>query len=84
MLLLKRTYITLAKAATEAVRIGWKIGYNFGANGMWRLLKLLFVLAVLAAIAFVGYAYLGPIFVPGDFTPEVQEIVKPVTLGGDE
>jgi hypothetical protein len=50
---------------------------------MWRLIKLVFVLAVLAAIAFVGFAYLGPIFVPADFTPVVEEVVKPVTLGGD-
>lgn len=51
---------------------------------MWRLIKFVFVLLVLAAIAFVGYAYLGPIFVPADFTPDIQEVVKPVTLGVDE
>ncbi len=50
---------------------------------MWRLIKFLFVLLVLAAIAFVGYAYLGPIFMPNDFAAPVQEIVVPVTLGGD-
>ena len=50
---------------------------------MWRLIKVVFVLVVLAAIAFVGFAYLGPIFVPADFTPVVEEVVKPVTLGGD-
>lgn len=49
---------------------------------MWRLIKFLFVLLVLAAIAFVGYAYLGPIFVPTDFSPVIKEVVKPVTLGG--
>lgn len=49
---------------------------------MWRLIKVLFVLLVLLAIAFVGYAYLGPIFSPNDFAAPVQEVVKPVTLGG--
>ena len=50
---------------------------------MWRLIKLLFVLIVLAAVAFVGYAYLGPIFTPSDFAPPTEEVVKPVTLGAD-
>lgn len=50
---------------------------------MWRLTKFLFVLVVLAAIAFVGYAYLGPIFTPADFAPPVEQVVKPVTLGVD-
>lgn len=50
---------------------------------MWRLIKFLFVLVVLAAVSFVGYAYLGPIFVPGDFAPPIEEVVKPVTLGVD-
>jgi len=49
---------------------------------MWRLIKFLFVLLVLALIAFVGYAYLGPVFMPADFAPPVEEITKPVTLGG--
>jgi len=48
---------------------------------MWRLIKFLFVLVVLAAIGFVGFAYLGPIFMPTDFAPPVEEIIKPVTLG---
>lgn len=50
---------------------------------MWRLIKFLFVLVVLAAIAFVAYAYLGPIFMPADFSPVIEEVVKPVTLGVD-
>jgi len=48
---------------------------------LWRLIKLLFVLAVLGAIAFVAYAFLGPIFVPADFAAPIEEVVKPVTLG---
>jgi hypothetical protein len=65
------------------VYFGQKHGRGKGANSMWRLIKFLFVLLVLAAIAFVGYAYLGPIFMPNDFAAPVQEIVVPVTLGGD-
>ncbi|MGJ8612248.1 MAG: hypothetical protein ACSHWY_14195 [Octadecabacter sp.] len=49
---------------------------------MWRLIKFVFVLVVLAAIAFVGFAYLGPIFMPGDFAAPVHEVVTPVTLDG--
>jgi len=50
---------------------------------MWRLIKFLIVLLILAAIGFVGYAYLGPIFAPDHFIPAVEEVVKPVTLGDD-
>ncbi|AKS45924.1 hypothetical protein SAMN05444287_1029 [Octadecabacter temperatus] len=49
---------------------------------MWRLIKFLFVLVVLAAIAFIAFAYLGPIFMPADFAAPVEEVVVPVTLGG--
>ncbi|WP_187292593.1 hypothetical protein [Octadecabacter antarcticus] len=47
------------------------------------MIKFFFVLVVLAAAAFVAYAYLGPIFMPNDFSAPVQEVVKPVTLGID-
>ena len=50
---------------------------------MWRLIKFLFVLVVLAAIGFVGFAYVGHIFMPTEFAPPIEEVVKPVTLGGD-
>ena len=41
---------------------------------MTRLLKLIVVLAVLAFLGLVGYAYLG------DLAPGSQEIRQPVTL----
>lgn len=69
----------MRKAATK-LRI---LGCMDGASMMWRLIKFLFILAVLAAIAFIGYAYLGPIFMPTEFAPQIEEVVKPVTLGGD-
>ncbi|CUK00908.1 hypothetical protein Q8W37_17460 [Shimia thalassica] len=46
---------------------------------MGRLFRLLIVLIVLAAIAFVGYAYLGPIL-GADFSAPQEEIRVPVTL----
>jgi hypothetical protein len=47
---------------------------------MWRLIKYLFILLVLAAIAFVAYAYVGPIFFPTDFAAPAAQISAPVTL----
>jgi hypothetical protein len=41
-----------------------------------RLIKAIFVLAVLGAIGFIGYAYFA------DLTPEAQDIRLPVTLNG--
>lgn len=49
---------------------------------MWRLIKGMVFLAVLSAIAFVGFAYVGPIFFPADFAPAAVEIVETVELGG--
>ena len=43
----------------------------------------MFVLVVLGSVAFIGFAYLGPIFMSEDFDPPQDEIVIPVTLGGD-
>ncbi len=47
---------------------------------MWRLIKLLLILAILAGIALVAYAYIGPLVVPGDFEPPLREITQPVDL----
>ena len=47
---------------------------------MWRLIKALFFLAVLAALALIAYAYAGPLFFPGDFAPPSQQVTRPVTL----
>jgi len=44
---------------------------------MLRLLKLLFVLAVLIGSAVLGYAYLG------DLGPEQTDVSEPVTLDGN-
>lgn len=43
---------------------------------MLRLLKFLFALVVLLAVAVVGYAYLG------DLSPEQTDVSEPVSLDG--
>ena len=47
---------------------------------MWRLIKLLLILGVLAGIALVAYAYVGPLVLPGDFEPPLREVSEPVDL----
>ncbi len=47
---------------------------------MWRLIKVLIFLAVLAGLALVAYAYVGPIFFPADFAPPVVDVNEPVVL----
>lgn len=47
---------------------------------MWRLIKVLLILAVLAGIALVAYAYVGPWLFPADFEPPVREVTQPVDL----
>lgn len=49
-------------------------------NAMWRLFKLLFFLSILAAAAFVAYAYVGPIFFPADFAPPTAQVSQPLVL----
>jgi hypothetical protein len=44
---------------------------------MLRLLKFLFLIAVMIAAAIVGYAYLG------DLSPEQQDVSEPVLLDGN-
>ena len=44
---------------------------------MFRLLKIIFVLAVLVTAAIVGYAYLG------DLSPDQSDVSAPVTLDGN-
>lgn len=44
---------------------------------MLRVLRFLFILAVLVGAAVVGYAYLG------DLSPEQTEVSEPVTLDGN-
>lgn len=49
---------------------------------MFKLLKWLFYLAILAFIALVGYAYLGPFF-GADFAPPSDEIRQEIILDVD-
>lgn len=47
---------------------------------LWRLIKFLFVIAILGGILFVVYAYLGPIFMPDDFAAPAGPASQPITL----
>lgn len=47
---------------------------------MWRLIKALIFLIVLAGAGLVAYAYVGPIFFPADFAPPSEQVILPITL----
>lgn len=47
---------------------------------LWKLIKLLLLLAILGAIALVAYAYVGPILFPSDFAAPTTSVTEPVTL----
>jgi len=47
---------------------------------MWRLIKALAFLIVLADVGLVAYAYIGPMFFPADFAAPSQEVTRSVTL----
>jgi hypothetical protein len=49
------------------------------AGKMGRLLKYLFILCVLGAVALIVYAYVGP-FLGADFSPQSEQIRQKVTL----
>ncbi len=50
---------------------------------MWRLIKAIFFLGLLAAVALVAYAYVGPVFFPADFAAPSVENRVPVVLETD-
>ena len=50
---------------------------------MWKLIKALIFLAIIAGIGLLGYAYVGPIFFPADFAPPVVDVNEPVILEAD-
>lgn len=52
-------------------------------HGMWRIIKVLVFLILLAAVALVAYAYVGPIFFPADFAPPSETMNLPVTLDAE-
>ncbi|MCZ0812236.1 MAG: hypothetical protein ACQEVT_10970 [Pseudomonadota bacterium] len=49
---------------------------------MFRLIKWLLYLAILAFIGLVGYAYIGPFF-GADFSPPTNEIRQEIILETD-
>jgi hypothetical protein len=50
---------------------------------MWRLIKVLLVLALLAGIALVIFAYVGEFVLPDDWQAPQREVFQPVDLGLD-
>lgn len=49
-------------------------------QAMWRLIKFILYLVVILALGLIAYAYIGPVFFPGDFAAPTQEVTTPVTL----
>jgi hypothetical protein len=58
-------------------------GTQNGTRHMWRLFKFLMILLILAGLALIAYAYVGPILFPADFAAPTQQITAPVTLEVD-
>ncbi len=50
---------------------------------LWRLIKFLIVLVILAGIGLVAFAYVGPIFFPTEFAAPSAPITEPITLDLD-
>jgi hypothetical protein len=49
---------------------------------MGKMIKLLFIIAILAFIGLVGYAYVGPFF-GADFSAPQIEVRQPLILNAD-
>lgn len=47
---------------------------------MWRIIKVLLALIVLGAVAFVAYAYVGPVFNRADFEAPTERVTQTVIL----
>lgn len=77
MILGERPYIIPSKGGTQTTYRGRK--HELG-QAMWRLIKVLFFLIVLGGVGLIAYAYVGPLFFPGDFAAPTQEVTRPVTL----
>lgn len=50
---------------------------------LWRLIKALIVLAILGGLGFLAYAFVGPIFFPGDFAAPSATVTEQITLEGN-
>lgn len=51
---------------------------------LWRLIKLILLLAILAGCALIAYAYVGPIVFPADFAAPSEETRVPLLLETQE
>lgn len=50
---------------------------------MWRVIKALLVLAIVAALGVIAFAYAGPWLFPAEFAAPQQDITLPVDLDLD-
>ena len=73
----ERPYIIPLIGGKEPTYIAQKIELG---HVMWRLIKALLFLIILAGVGLVAYAYVGPLFFPADFAAPSQEVTQPVTL----
>jgi hypothetical protein len=73
----KRPVINDKKPPESGCGPRWRNNWGKEGFAMLRLLRILFILAVLAGTAVVGYAYLG------DLSPEQTDVSEPVTLDGN-
>ena len=78
VILPKRPYINVMTAAQRPLN-----RQNRGILHMWRLIKAILTLAILAGLGLIAYAYVGPIFFPADFAAPTEQISVPVTLDTD-
>ena len=77
VILHERPYIIPSTSGKEPTYIAQKTELG---HVMWRLIKALLFLIILAGVGLVGYAYVGPLFFPADFAAPSQEVTQPVTL----
>jgi hypothetical protein len=73
----ERPYIIPLRRGKEPTYIAQTT--ELGQN-MWRLIKALLFVIILAGVGLVAYAYIGPLFFPSDFAAPSQEVRTPVTL----
>ncbi len=50
---------------------------------IWKLIKILVFLAILGGLAFVAYAFVGPVLFPADFAAPSATVTQTVPLGGN-
>jgi len=47
---------------------------------IWRIVKYLLIILILAALGLMAYAFVGPVLFPADFAAPSEQVSAPVTL----